>query len=197
MRNLFLAAVLGAVTLTAVPAAAANPYRDHRHDMQKCGRIAAATCAAPTTGVRCATRAATAATTCARRSATSATICAANSAVSHRRARPGEAGAGAMTFSARRTGSRRRHDAGESGKMAPVERLAQKRDHEEAEDDQRDRFLHDLELTRTPAMGIADPVGRNGEAIFDQREFPADQDDEQERPAHAALEVPVPGDGHE
>jgi Spy/CpxP family protein refolding chaperone len=35
MRNLFLAAALGAVTLTAVPAAASNPYRDHRHDMYK------------------------------------------------------------------------------------------------------------------------------------------------------------------
>jgi hypothetical protein len=36
MRDLFLAAALGAVALTAVPAAASgNPYRDHRHDMRK------------------------------------------------------------------------------------------------------------------------------------------------------------------
>ena len=35
MRNLFLAAALGAVTLTAVPANAGNPYRDYRHDVRK------------------------------------------------------------------------------------------------------------------------------------------------------------------
>jgi hypothetical protein len=35
MRKLFFAAVLGAVTLSAVPADAANPYRDYRHDVRK------------------------------------------------------------------------------------------------------------------------------------------------------------------
>ena len=35
MRNLFLAAALGAVTLSAVPADASNPYRDYRHDVRK------------------------------------------------------------------------------------------------------------------------------------------------------------------
>ena len=35
MRNLFLAAIAGAVTLSAVPAGAASPYRDYRHDMRK------------------------------------------------------------------------------------------------------------------------------------------------------------------
>ncbi|MDB5692702.1 MAG: hypothetical protein JWO81_1765 [Alphaproteobacteria bacterium] len=35
MRNLFLAAALGAVALTAVPAAAGNPTRDYRHDVRK------------------------------------------------------------------------------------------------------------------------------------------------------------------
>src|SRR5690606_1290388 len=51
----------------------------------------------------------------------------------------------------------RRHDAGEGGKVTPVERLAQHRDHERAEDDERDRLLRDLELARAPAAGIADP----------------------------------------
>jgi hypothetical protein len=35
MRKLLLAAMAGAVTLSAVPADAANPYRDYRHDMRK------------------------------------------------------------------------------------------------------------------------------------------------------------------
>jgi hypothetical protein len=36
MRNLFLAAALGAVALSAVPADASNnPYRDYRHDVRK------------------------------------------------------------------------------------------------------------------------------------------------------------------
>jgi hypothetical protein len=36
MRNFFLAAGLGAVALSAVPADASNhPYRDYRHDVRK------------------------------------------------------------------------------------------------------------------------------------------------------------------
>jgi len=34
-RNLLLAAALGAVTFSAVPADASNPYRDYRHDVRK------------------------------------------------------------------------------------------------------------------------------------------------------------------
>src|SRR3546814_13227799 len=73
--------------------------------------------------------------------------------------------------------SHRRHDAQESGEMAPVQRLAQHRHHEPAEDDQRDGLLRDLELARAPPMGEADAVGGHGEAIFDEGDAPTDQDD--------------------
>ena len=81
--------------------------------------------------------------------------------------------------------------------MAPVQRFAQHRHHEPAEDQQRDRLLRDLELPCGPAMGKSDAIGRDRKTIFDQRDAPADQDDHNERLGHSAFQVPIPGDGHE
>lgn len=95
----------------------------------------------------------------------------------------------------------RRHDAAERGDVAPAHRLAEHHDHEYAKHRERDRFLRDLELTRGPSSRIADPVGGNGQRIFDSGKHPADQENPCQRPSlgdgRATLEMPIPGSGHE
>src|SRR5207244_11036117 len=83
----------------------------------------------------------------------------------------------------------RRHDTEESGQMTPMERLAEHEHHEAAENDQRDRLLRDLELSGRPAASIADAVRRHCQAIFDEGDRPADQDDEEKRLIHAAFQM--------
>src|SRR3546814_6921664 len=42
-----------------------------------------------------------------------------------------------------------------------------------------------------------DAVGGHGEAIFDEGDAPTDQDDGEQGFVHPALQVPIPGGGHE
>ena len=79
--------------------------------------------------------------------------------------------------------------------MVDGEPLAQIEHRKACKDAQGDDLLHDLEF----GSGIdrmADPVGRNREAIFKQRDGPAEQNDHQKRPV-GVFQMPVPGEGHE
>ena len=63
------------------------------------------------------------------------------------------------------------------------------------EDEQGDHFLDGFELGGAIDV-IADAVGGHGEAIFDERNSPGDEDDEPEGGLRE-FEMPVPGEGHE
>ena len=97
-------------------------------------------------------------------------------------------------------------DAGEGGDVIPVDGLTleDERD-DDGEDRQGNDFLDDLELDeaeRTAVEGVADTVGRDGEAVLEECYAPGEQDDQYERPARGYLhfiqfEVPVPCERHE
>ncbi len=57
-------------------------------------------------------------------------------------------------------------DADECAGVAPAERFLQDKCRKQREDDQRHHLLDDLQLAAREAMGIADPVRRNREAIL-------------------------------
>ena len=90
--------------------------------------------------------------------------------------------------------------------MVPLDRLPFE---QEGDDDRKDgqgnHFLDDLELHQVerPSVALeADPVRRDGEAVFEEGDAPGKQDDEDERPARGdfhllELEMPVPGERHE
>ncbi len=66
---------------------------------------------------------------------------------------------------------------------------------EDSEDRQRNDLLDDFELEKGE-LAVADAVGWDLEAVFEEGDEPADDDDGQQRGV-AVLEVAVPGDGHE
>jgi hypothetical protein len=86
-------------------------------------------------------------------------------------------------------------EAGEGGKVVPVQAAAEVEDAKDAEDGEGDHFLHDFELVRGEGAD-ADAVGRHLEAVFKEGDAPADEDDLPEGDL-AELQVTVPGEGHE
>jgi hypothetical protein len=88
------------------------------------------------------------------------------------------------------------HDqAGEGYGVVPVELLSEVEDAEDAEDAERDDFLHDLELVGCECFR-ADAVGRHLQAVFKERDRPADEDDFPKRDVFV-LEMAVPRERHE
>ena len=88
-----------------------------------------------------------------------------------------KAGARCATLLANEQKGHSAHDADEGSKVAPVQRLTQEGDHEDAENDQRQRFLNDLQLAGTPAAGKTDAIGRNRKAVLNKGNCPADEND--------------------
>src|SRR5690606_11108758 len=84
-------------------------------------------------------------------------------------------------------------DEREADEMVPRDRLVQIPDREGDEDGKGDHFLYGLQLDRAE-MAVTDPVGRNLEAVFEQRNTPACQDDDQDRRG-LELQMAVPGKG--
>lgn len=108
-----------------------------------------------------------------------------------------KAGATCATLLANKQEGHSAHDADEGSMVAPVQRLTQEGDHEDAGNDQRQRFLNDLQLAGTPAAGKTDAIGRNRKAVLNKGNCPADENDRDEWLVHATLEVPIPGHSHE
>jgi len=79
--------------------------------------------------------------------------------------------------------------------VVPAQVLAEIEGDEDAEDDERNHFLNDLELHGGEAV-CADAIGRDLEAVFKQGNGPTDEDHFPER-LMAKAEVTVPGEGHE
>ena len=86
-------------------------------------------------------------------------------------------------------------EAAEGYGVVPVESFAEVVDGEDAEDAEGDDFLDDFEL-RGREGGGADAVGGDLEAVFEEGDAPADEDDFPESDIFV-LKVSVPGDGHE
>jgi hypothetical protein len=87
------------------------------------------------------------------------------------------------------------HEAGEPGSVVPFQFLAQIGDGKSGEDHQRDDLLDGLEL-RGRELERADTVGGHLEAIFEESDTPAGQNDLPQSFA-AIFEVAIPGKGHE
>ena len=79
--------------------------------------------------------------------------------------------------------------------VVPAQVLAEVEGDEDAEDDERNHFLNDLELHGGEAV-CADAIGWDLEAVFKQGNGPTDEDHFPER-LMAKAEVTVPGKGHE
>jgi PLP dependent protein len=78
--------------------------------------------------------------------------------------------------------------------MIPAEMLVEEKGDEDGEDRQGNNFLNDLKLNERKT-GSADAVGRNLEAVFEERDQPADHDHLPER-FLAVFQVAVPCKGH-
>ena len=78
-------------------------------------------------------------------------------------------------------------DAGEGCDVVPVDGLSLEDEQDDyREDGEGDNLLDDFELDeieRAAVLGVADAVGRDGEAVFEERNAPREQDDQDERPA--------------
>lgn len=97
-------------------------------------------------------------------------------------------------------------EAGESDEVVPVDGLSlEDEEDDDGEDSEGDDFLDDLELDeveRAAVLGVADAVGRYGQAVLEESYAPREQDDQDERPSGRNLhftefEMPVPGERHE
>src|ERR1039458_8918545 len=88
-----------------------------------------------------------------------------------------------------------RDQADPGGGVVPAQMLAEVEEGEDSEDDQRNDLLDDLELDGRKAVG-AHAVGRHLEAVFEEGDAPADQDDLPKR-FLAEFQVAIPGEGHE
>jgi hypothetical protein len=86
-------------------------------------------------------------------------------------------------------------DQREADALAPGQRFFQVNHRKGREHHQRNDFLHGLEL-RGGIHRAAEPVGRHRQAVFHQRQSPADEDHGQQR-HFLVTQVPVPGGGHE
>jgi PLP dependent protein len=87
-----------------------------------------------------------------------------------------------------------RDQADSRGGVVPAQMFAEVEEGEDGEDDERNDLLDDLELDGREAVG-ADAVGRHLEAVFEEGDAPADQDDLPQR-FLAEFQVAVPGEGH-
>ncbi len=85
-------------------------------------------------------------------------------------------------------------EAAEGYGVVPVEPFAEVVDGEDAEDAEGDDLLDDLELGGREGGG-ADAVGGDLEAVLEEGDGPADEDDLPECDVFV-LEVSVPGEGH-
>jgi len=88
-----------------------------------------------------------------------------------------------------------RDQADPRGGVIPAQMLAEVEEGEDGEDDERNDLLNHLELDGRKAVG-ADAVGRHLEAVFEESDAPADQDDLPQR-FLAEFQVAVPSEGHE
>src|ERR1035441_311284 len=96
-----------------------------------------------------------------------------------------------------RKGEERGHaEKAERHQIIPREFLLQKRGREDNEDDDRYNLLNNLELVARE-VAIAEAIRRHRQAVFEQRDYPRNQDRLPERPAVTVFQVPVPGEGHE
>ena len=86
-------------------------------------------------------------------------------------------------------------EAAEGYGVVPAELVAEVEDGEDSEDGERDDFLHDLELIGREGAR-ADAVGGDLEAVLEEGDRPADDDDLPEGDV-AIFEMSVPGEGHE
>ena len=86
-------------------------------------------------------------------------------------------------------------EAAEGYAMVPAQVISEVVDGEDSEDGEGDDLLDDLELVGREGAG-ADAIGGDLEAVLEEGDGPADEDDLPERDL-AVLEVSVPGEGHE
>src|SRR3954466_8625828 len=84
-------------------------------------------------------------------------------------------------------------DEAEPDGVVPGQRLLEVGRREHREDQEGDDLLHGLELRRVIDR-MAHAVCRDREAILDERDSPAHEDDEPERPV-CELQMPIPGEG--
>jgi hypothetical protein len=80
--------------------------------------------------------------------------------------------------------------------MGEPQRLLHIKVHKTREDDHRDHFLHDLELSQIE-VARADAIGGDLKAILEKRNAPADDYDQPERAVLHRLQMPVPCKRHE
>ena len=88
----------------------------------------------------------------------------------------------------------RRQDAHKCGEMVPPDFFAEIQNGEGAKDGERDDLLDDFELGGG-INRVAPAIGRHLEQVFEERDAPAHQNNEQQRLA-LELQVAVPRDGH-
>ena len=86
-------------------------------------------------------------------------------------------------------------DEAEADQVVQSKGFLQDQDGEAREDHERDDLLNGLELGGGIDR-VADPVGGNGEAVFDEGDTPADEDDQSERRVREP-EMAVPCHRHE
>ena len=87
-------------------------------------------------------------------------------------------------------------DEAEADDVIPLDSLTQIEHGEEAEDDESDAFLHDLELGGGLAGKVADAVGGDLEAVFEGGDAPTDEDDFPKGDL-CETQVAVPCESHE
>src|SRR5215469_15977834 len=86
------------------------------------------------------------------------------------------------------------HEKRRRNGVVPAQVLAEVEGDEDAEDNERDDFLDDLELDGAELIG-SDAIGRNPKAVLKEGDHPADDDDLPQRLV-AEPKVPVPGKRH-
>jgi hypothetical protein len=88
------------------------------------------------------------------------------------------------------------HHADRGPEEVELQRLVHVQQCERNENRQRDDLLHDLELPEREHR-VADPVGRDLQQVFEQRDAPARQRGDPPRPALHVAQMRIPGEGHE
>jgi DME family drug/metabolite transporter len=86
-------------------------------------------------------------------------------------------------------------DEAKSDKVVPGQWFLQVENREDGEDRKRDDLLDGLQFRRRE-VAMADPVRGHHQAVFEERDPPADKDYSHQR-GLLELQVPVPGKGHE
>ena len=88
-----------------------------------------------------------------------------------------------------------RDDEHKRDNVVPARRLPKEQPSDHREHDNRDAFLHDLELHNREARG-SDAIGRHLKDVFKKRQQPAYRDRDPERLV-LVFQMPVPGERHE